>query len=256
MKETVTRFLGWLLWGLIGGSSVVINPDQGSGRVIKIQQPRIFIRMLNFLAFQKWTTLYEREIGLQIAKCRREIAHFVLLCGGARCRVAPCLGIERWNGQLALVTQLVEGRQPDREEIISVAREVTALFLRAGLSVWSVCTFHPRFHTNFVIGEEGVPWIVDLESHVLGIFVPFEELWGSLLIGNFPPFDDIHFPKLWEFYHEESGSLPMVDRERFKTLIEECEQLTRRQKSEELRIWSRLLSVLLCAARFEKERER
>lgn len=255
MKEAVTQFLGQLLWGLIEGSSVIIL-DRERGRVGKIQRSRIFIRILNFLAFQRWSTLYEREVGLRIAICRREIAHWVLLCGSVRCRVAPCLGIESWNGRLALVTRLIEGRQPNREEIVATSREVTILFLHAGLSVWPVCTFHPRFHTNFVIDEEDVPWIVDLESHVPGIFVPFEELWDNLLIGNFPPFDDIHFPKLWIFYREESGSLPRVDRERFKTLIEECEQLTRRKKSGELRVWSRILSVLFRAARLKKEWER
>lgn len=255
MKEALTQILGRLLWGLIEGCSLVTF-DWKRGRVSKTQHPRIFIRLLNILAFQRWTTFYETKIGLEIAKYRREIVHWVLLCNDINCKVAPCLGIEEQSGQLALVTKLIEGRQPEREETIPVSEELTVLFLRAGISTWPICRFHPRFETNFIIDSEGTPWIIDLESHVLTIFVPFKELWDNLLVGNFPPFDDIHFPKLRRFFRKESSGLPVGDKERFRVCIQKCEELTRKQKSAELRIWSRLVGFLSCILRVGKEWDR
>lgn len=230
MREMLTRSIGWLIWPLIKCSSVVTF-DRERGKVSKVYYPRIFIRILHFLAFQKWTFLYETELGLKIAGFRREIAKYVLMCGmGRRCRIASFLGVESQGGKLAFITELIKGREPrNQAEVSELLQELTALFVRAGLPTWSICTHNPRAYTNIVIGFDGTLVVVDLESLLINICIPLEELWNNIKAGNFPPFDDICFPKLWQFYHEVRDSLEDGG-ERLRYCIKECEGLTKKQK--------------------------
>lgn len=252
MKKALMRILRYLLWSLIQGSSRLVF-DQEQERVKKVVQPRTFVRLLHLLAFQRWTTLYETEIGLQIASYRRELLRWVLRCAQADCRIAPCLGTETQDGKLALVTHWIKGRHPRREEIAAISQQITTLFLGAGLPTWSVCLHHPRVETNFMIDPEGQLWIIDYESHVLGIFASFKEVWENLLLGNFPPFDEIHFPILWRFYRHKGWRLPEEERGRFRACIEQCQALVREQKSQEIRIWSRFLVILFFPLRLRRE---
>lgn len=253
MREVLTRPIGWLVWPLIKCSSVVTF-DRERGRASKVYHPRIFIRILHFLAFQKWTFLYESEIGLQIAGYRREIAKYVLLCGmGGRCKIAPFIGIESQGGRLAFVTELIKGRQPKNQaEVLGLLKELTALFVRAGLPTWSTGTLNLQAYTNIIIGHDGIPVIIDGESLLLSIFVPFGELWSNIKAGNFPPFDEICFPKLWRFHYEVRDSLGDGG-ERFKSCVEECERLVKIQKSREIRLWSRLLNLIMIISGVRKE---
>lgn len=253
MGETLTRLIGRILWPLIKGSSK-ITFDRENGRVSKVYQPGILVRVLHFLAIQKWTFLYEREIGLRIAGYRREVVKYVLQCGlGEKCRVASFLSVEPQGGKLALVTELIEGRQPrNQSEVSGLLEELTALFVRAGLPTWSICPHNPRAYTNIIIGTDQIPVIVDLESLLLGIFVPLEELRDNVKAGNFPPHDDTCFPKLWRFYREVKDSLTDGGR-RFRFCIEECERLTREQKSGEIRVWSRVLNFFVAVLGARKE---
>lgn len=237
--------IGRMLWLLVKGSSTV-TLDWEKGEAVKVYHPRLFVRLLHFLAFQKWTFLYETEIGLQLAGCRRKIAAYVLQCGGmeGRCQIAEFLCIERQGDKLAFVTRLIEGREPCRTEVLALLGELETLFLEAGVPTWSVSPHNPRAQTNFIVDGDRIPVIVDLESIMLNVCVPLEEIRANILARNFPPFDEIHFFKLWRFFWQNRNKLPDKGEE-FQQCIERCEKLTGQVKSWQPRIWSRLLCFLL-----------
>lgn len=252
MGGRLTQLIGRIVWPLIKNSSKVTF-DKKSGKVSKVYQPRIFVKILSFLTFQKWIFLYETEIGLQIAGYRREIVNYVLRYHmEGRCRVASFLGIKSQENKPALITELIEGREPNPDEVSRLLRELTTLFPKVGLPTWSICSYNPRAYTNIMIGSDQMPVIVDLESLLPSIFVPLEEWRDNIKVGNFPAHDDMCFSKLWQFYRQVQNSLDDNGR-RLKFCIQECERLTKEQKNHELRLLSRILNILLTILRAGKE---
>lgn len=206
MGQKSRDLLARLVWPLVVGSSLVVRLGQEAH---KTYQPRILVRFLHLLALGSTTHLYQTELGLNLAFWRRLVLSAVLRAGSFDeiCRVAQPLRVKKNLSGAILVTEWVEGNQPNPEAIWDLAERLVSSIFAAGLPTWSVSPVNPRFATNFVLDGDGILYIVDYESLLLSPLVS----------------DWVNFDRLWLWYRQIAG-----EDEGIKNLIEKCQSVQNR----------------------------
>ncbi len=113
---------------------------------------------------------------------------------------------EEDNGEVAFVTQLVEGQAPENKfRARSFLKLLTHHFIEAGLPTWQVSPHNPRSVGNLMEVDDGTYRIIDLESNLVAALTPMSAVSGAIQQKQFPNFDDID-TKTLEGYLARHGS--------------------------------------------------
>ena len=111
--------------------------------------------------------------------------------------IAPVLSIDEADGRYQLVTELVEGVEPESNgEVAETLSEFYHYFQEAGLPTWQISPANPHAHTNFIRNREGELKLIDIESSIVSFSPPFGQLRAALRDGLYPVFDDVDFMRL------------------------------------------------------------
>jgi hypothetical protein len=143
------------------------------------------------------------------------------------------------------VTEFVSGTEPaSNMEIEDTLSELYAYFQQVGLSTWQIAPGNPHAYSNFIRTSDGELKLIDLESALVSVSYPWQELRAALRDGYFPTFDDVDFVKLRGYVQkhaqELTESLGSVGFAELEVSIEDAERFTKNWKESEPRIWGRL----------------
>lgn len=207
MRGKIRDLIGRVLLPLIQGSSSVVIENE---HITKYNHPTVFVRLLHLIFFRRWIHPYEIKDYLYMATYRRRIANLVLeftLNKKDTVAIIDAVGSEDENN-CGIRSRFIKGElatpSPEARKFFETVVEA---FLKAGLPTWQVNPrFNPRAWTN-AICQNGSLVIIDLESQVPNLFVPFAEWRTAWKNGHLFPFDEMDFDKLWAYVRvvEEKG---------------------------------------------------
>jgi hypothetical protein len=159
--------------------------------------------------------------------------------------VAPIYEIQERGDGFALVTEFVPGRTPaSNGEIEPTLTALYHFFQEVGFATWQIAPGNPHAYSNFIRTSQGRLRLIDLESALVSLSYPWEELPGFLRDGHFPVFDDVDFAKL-RAYVDRNGqdlrqSLGTAGLKQLVQSIDAAELHTQRWYASEPRIWGRI----------------
>ena len=187
-------------------SVVVLDPEEGTAT--KVYTPPPLVRLLYWIAFQAKFPYETNTAALESGKYRRQIASLLTTHRFGKDLVAPVTTIDCRHGNCRFVTEFIPGEVAKNDEPAqNFLGEVSESFAEAGLSVWQVNPRNPHAHTNLILTPQGDYKIIDLESAVVSLFPAPGQFRSSLKSGNLPIFDDIDFPRLWNYISANEAAL-------------------------------------------------
>lgn len=197
MLGTLRDLIGAATLPLVRGSSSV---TVCGGWITKVHHPTTFVRLLHCLAYGRTWHPYERREFLELAQARRGIACLLLEQAlGQKGLVAPIVRVVSTNRGWGIVSPYVAGRIPLTSETNRRFFETICQTLAAaGLGIWQISVRHnPRAWTNAIVSNRsGRLVIIDLESQLPNVVVPWTEWQTARKYGRQVPFDEINFARL------------------------------------------------------------
>jgi hypothetical protein len=215
----------------------------------KIYAPGFVPRFIYWLAFQAPFAYAHNPVALQAAVARRNLAgKLTEYWFGTNC-VARALGIETYEGRLALVSEFVVGHEPvDHGEARRKLLELASYFDRAGLPTWQIDPRQPRSLGNVMEGADGRFTIIDLESGLVSPVASPRAWWRAVRRAEFPFYDDVAFGVTRDYIARERETMRLAKGDvwlaELDELLDETERATMAWHASEPRIWSRLLRGL------------
>ncbi len=191
----------------IKGVGSFVTLDFKKGTAHKAYRPRRAVKLLYWLAFQAPFPYSTDRDALEACRERRVIVGLLTKFWFGLDIVAPVVEIaEEDNGEVAFVTQLVEGQAPENKfRARSFLKLLTHHFIEAGLPTWQVSPHNPRSVGNLMEVDDGTYRIIDLESNLVAALTPMSAVSGAIQQKQFPNFDDID-TKTLEGYLARHGS--------------------------------------------------
>ncbi len=189
------------------GSVVTLNYDEGV--VHKRYKPRFAVRALYWLAFQAPFPYSSDRDSLEACRYRRIVVAFLTKFWFGIDMVAPVLDIaEDESGDVAFVTRLVRGREPENKlRARKFLKVLTNHFLESGMPTWQVTPHNPRAVGNLIEVEDGSYRIIDLESNLVAALTPMSAVLSAVRQKNFPNFDDIDADRLESYLSRHEKQL-------------------------------------------------
>lgn len=197
MLGTLRDLIGTATLPLVrGSSSVTVN----GAWITKVHHPTPFVRLLHLLAYGRTWHPYERREFLELAQARRGIADLLLEHAlGQRSLVAPIVRITSTSCGWGIVSPYISGEIPktspaNRQFFETVCHILTT----SGLGIWQISVHHnPRAWTNAIVSNRsGRLVIIDLESQLPNVIVPWTEWQTAQKYGRAVPFDEMDFARL------------------------------------------------------------
>jgi hypothetical protein len=228
-------------------STVVLDPVAGTAT--KRYEPPLPVRALYRIAFQAPFPYCSNGDALQAAAAKRQIVDLLCQHWFGYQMVAAVHDIRSVDSRYEFVTEFVSGTAPESNAQIEVMlSELYAHFQTAGLPTWQIAPGNPHAYSNFIRACDGNLKLIDLESALVSLSYPWQELPGYLRAGRFPVFDDVDFRKLRRYVDGHALSLQnSIGSEGLSVLlhsIESAEALSASWKESEPRIWGRAVRAL------------
>ena len=224
-------------------STVYLDPLAGTAA--KEYDPPLFIRALHRLSFQAPFSYQHNRDSLEAAAAKRVVVGLLTKHWFGRDMVAKFYEIRESQKGYQFVTEFVSGAEPaSNMEIEDTLSELYAYFQQVGLSTWQIAPGNPHAYSNFIKTPQGEMKLIDLESALVSISYPWQELRAALRDGYFPTFDDVDFQKMRSYVQNNAQELTeSLGRAGFAELegaIQDAERFTQTWKESEPHIWGRL----------------
>jgi hypothetical protein len=192
-----------------GSISSNVDLDYKRGLAHKIYQPKRYVRLLYWLAFQAPFPYVENHAALQAAQQRRIIVDLLAKFWFGHDLVADVVDIEDIPiGGHDFITELVKGKQPPhKRKVWRFLKQMDEKFLEAGLPTWQVTPYNPHAITNFIETRDGTYRIIDLESSLVAFLYPLSGIVRLIRAGIFPSFDDIDVARLRDYVERHGDEI-------------------------------------------------
>ena len=225
--------------------------DWRAGTATKEYRPPWVVRALYWVAFQAPFPYQANRHALVAAEANRKIVGLLTRHRFGQDMIAPVLSIDEADGRYRLVTELVEGVEPESNDAVAeTLSEFYQYFQETGLPTWQISPANPHAHTNFIRNRQGELKLIDIESSIVSFSPPFGQLRAALREGLYPVFDDVDFMRLRAYVQSQReplvASLTMGGLEELKEAIDDAEAYSISWKESEPRIWGHR-SVALAA---------
>ena len=219
--------------------------DWKAGTATKEYRPPWLVKALYWVAFQAPFPYQANRHALVAAAANRKIVGLLTRHRFGQDMIAPVLSIDEADGRYQLVTELVEGVEPESNgEVAETLSEFYHYFQEAGLPTWQISPANPHAHTNFIRNREGELKLIDIESSIVSFSPPFGQLRAALRDGLYPVFDDVDFMRLRAYVQSRreqlADSLTMGGLEELDQAIDDAEASSISWKEIEPRIWGRI----------------
>ena len=219
--------------------------DWKAGTATKEYRPPWLVRALYWVAFQAPFPYQANGHALLAAAANRKIVGLLTRHRFGQDMIAPVLSIDEADGRYRLVTELVEGIEPESNSAVAeTLSEFYHYFQETGLPTWQISPANPHAHTNFIRNRQGELKLIDIESSIVSFSPPFGQLRAALRDGLYPVFDDVDFIRLRAYLQSQReqlvASLTMGGLEELKRAIDEAEAYSISWKQSEPRIWGRI----------------
>ena len=228
---------------LAGSIASTVYLDRAAGTATKVYRPSRPVRALYWAAFQA-PFPYARQIEALHAAARiREFTGLLTRYWTGEDMIAGVREVRRTrNGELAFVTELVEGEEPaNNAEVADELRALRRRFAGPGLPTWQINPENPHAHTNFIRSADGRLKLIDIESTLIRLIQPLRSWPYMLRSGRLPAFDDVDFATLHAYVDKHSHDLRAVlgaaDFARLEHAVDEAERHSNAWKSRERAIW-------------------
>ena len=223
-------------------STVYLDPRAGTAT--KEYHPPLPVRALYRLAFQAPFPYRHNRAALEAAAAKRKIAGLLTRHRFGQDMVAEVYEIQRGTNGYRFVTEFVAGAPPkSNQEIEGALSELYGYFQDVGLPTWQIAPGNPHAYSNFIRTRQGTLKLIDLESALVSLSYPWQELRAALRDGYFPLFDDVDFVRLRGYVQNHAQGLTQsLGRSGFTDLeqaIETAARFTDTWKESEPRIWGR-----------------
>ena len=183
-----------------GSISSTVDLDLVRNEAHNIYHPRRYVRTLYWLAFQAPFPYVANHAALEAARQRRVLVDLLTKYWFGHHLVARVVEIEDIEGGHDFVTQLVRGKEPERERRAwRFLKELDKRFLESGLPTWQVTPYNPHAITNFIERPDGTYRCIDLESSLVAFLYPITGILRLIRAGIFPSFDDIDVGRLRKY---------------------------------------------------------
>jgi hypothetical protein len=163
-------------------------------------------------------------------------------------RVARALGIAEHHGRPALISERVEGREPeDRARSREFLLDLRRRFDDVGLPTWQIDTRQPSALDNALECADGTYIVIDLESGMVFPLASWRSWKRALQRGHLPMFDTVYFDVTRAYVERHAGEM----RDRFgsdwltelRATIDAGERSAEAWYAAEPRIWGKLIDV-------------
>jgi|GEM_PF-2355159 len=234
-------------------SVVFFNEDT----VSKVYNPGFLPRALYWVSFQAPFPYIANRAALDAAKERRNLAAMLTEYWYGESRVARVTGIDTVEGNLAVTSEFVDGREPvNRMAAKHFLRDLRERFEQAGLPTWQIDPRQPRAVDNVLQTTDGRYMIVDLESGLVSPLASIKSWVRAIRRGHAPIFDTVYFDITREYVASEAESIRAIKGDAWLAELEsqvaEAEQAANAWYASELRLWSKLIDVRNWKPRAEK----
>lgn len=227
-------------------TSLVLFRDE---TVEKIYAPGMLPRLFYWIAFQAPFPYVANRNALEAAKHRRNLASALTTYWYGESRVASVHGVALRDGRLALVSERIDGTEPqDRDAATRFLTDLRGRFEEAGLPTWQIDPRQPRAIDNLLETGDGAYMVVDLES---GLVSPLASLttWKRAIRRSMVPFfDDIFFDVLRAYVDGERAAMTAAMGEawvaQLDATIANAEREATAWHESEPRLWSRALRIV------------
>jgi hypothetical protein len=218
-------------------------------RVAKIYRPGLLPRALYWLSFQAPFAYEVNEVALLAALSRRNLAGRLTEYWFGRNLVGEALAVERRGDRLALVSALIDGREPtNRAAAHAFLVELSNRFDEVGLPTWQIDPRQPRSLGNILEQADGSYIVVDLESGLVSPVASPRAWWRALRRALVPFYDDVYFDLTRQYIGREEAAMRarLGDRwfDELIELIDQAEAETWSWHQSEPRVWSRLARLV------------
>ena len=219
--------------------------DWKAGTATKEYRPPWLVRALYWVAFQAPFPYQANRHALVAAAANRKIVGMLTRHRFGRDMIAPVLSIDEVEGRYRLVTELVEGVEPESNSAVAeTLSDFYHYFQETGLPTWQISPANPHAHTNFIRNRQGELKLIDIESSIVSFSPPFGQLRAALRDGLYPVFDDVDFMRLRAYVQSQReqlvASLTMGGLEELTQAIDDAEAHSISWKEMEPRIWGRI----------------
>lgn len=216
--------------------------------VSKVYNPGFLPRALYWLSFQAPFPYVANRAALDAAMQRRNLAALLTEYWYGEAQVARVTGIDVVEGNLAVTSELVDGREPvNRAAAKHFLRDLRARFEQAGLPTWQIDPRQPRAVDNVLETADGRYMIVDLESGLVSPLASLKSWMRAIRRGHAPLFDTVYFDVTREYVASEAeairsskGAAWLVELE---ATLSAAEQSANAWYASEPRLWSKLIDV-------------
>jgi len=224
-------------------STVYLDPQAGTAA--KEYNPPAFIRALHRVSFQAPFSYQHNRDSLEAAAAKRVVVGLLSQHWFGKDIMAKFYEIRETENGYQFVTEFIAGEEPaSNMEIADTLSEIYTYFQQVGFATWQIAPGNPHAYSNFIRTAEGDLKLIDLESALVSISYPWQELRAALRDGYFPAFDDVDFSKMRGYVQNNAQALTeSLGREGFARLesaIDDAEHFTREWKESEPRVWGRL----------------
>lgn len=213
-------------------------------RVAKVYAPGFLPRAIYWLAFQAEFPYIRNRAALEAAVERRNLAGKLTEFWYGSNHVARAVGIEEIAGRPALVSERVEGHEPQVADAAKAfLKDLRARFEAAGLPTWQIDPRQPRAIDNVLQASDGRLVIVDLESGLVSPLASVRTWLRAFRRGMVPIYDDVYFDvtRAYVAEHREDMRAAMGESwlQDLNRAIDVAELAVRTWHAGEPRIWSR-----------------
>jgi len=232
-----------------GSISSTVDLDLVRNEAHKVYHPRRYVRTLYWLAFQAPFPYVANHAALEAARQRRVLVDLLTKYWFGHHLVARVVEIEDIEGGHDFVTQLVRGKEPERERRAwRFLKELDKRFLESGLPTWQVTPYNPHAITNFIERPDGTYRCIDLESSLVAFLYPITGILRLIRAGIFPSFDDIDVGRLRKYVARHESDMAAKLGTEFSVLqkaIDDYEVAARAWHASEPRYLPRALTAVL-----------
>ncbi len=223
----------------------IVYLDPQAGTATKVYHPPLPVRALYRLAFQAPFPYQHNRAALEAAAAKRKITGLLTRHHFGQDMVAAAYEIREGADGYRFVTEFVPGQTPaSNQEIAGTLRALYAYFQEVGLPTWQIAPGNPHAYSNLIRTPQGTLKLIDLESALVSLSYPWQELRAACRDGHLPLFDDVDFAKLRGYVREHipalTASLGRAGFDELQAAIDAAERFTEAWKENEPRLWGRL----------------